>query len=199
MRNSLFFLILVLTFATGSHSSAQTINADPTKPRRLEVLFLGDNGHHRPIDLVPVLMEAMGSKGINFTYTDKITDLSPKTLGKYDALLLYAYEVVPSAQASALLDFVAKGKGFLPIHIDDTGFENNPELKKLIGATTGEHETERVPAGLVNAQLDQIRDPNIAMRTHGKGRVFTTAYGHDERTWKQPEFSNSWSKPSSGR
>ena len=26
------------------------------------------------------------------------------------------------------------------------------------------------------------------MRTQGKGRIFYTAYGHDERTWSKPEF-----------
>ncbi|GAC1516914.1 MAG: hypothetical protein NVS1B4_15130 [Gemmatimonadaceae bacterium] len=32
------------------------------------------------------------------------------------------------------------------------------------------------------------REPWTWVRTEGKGRVFYTAYGHDERTWKQPAF-----------
>ncbi|HZA34593.1 MAG TPA: PVC-type heme-binding CxxCH protein, partial [Vicinamibacterales bacterium] len=32
------------------------------------------------------------------------------------------------------------------------------------------------------------REPYTWVRTEGKGRVFYTAYGHDERTWSQPEF-----------
>jgi type 1 glutamine amidotransferase len=31
-------------------------------------------------------------------------------------------------------------------------------------------------------------EPWTWVRTQGKGRVFYTAYGHDERTWKQPAF-----------
>ena len=34
----------------------------------------------------------------------------------------------------------------------------------------------------------QGREPWTWVRTQGKGRVFYTAYGHDERTWSKPEF-----------
>ena len=32
------------------------------------------------------------------------------------------------------------------------------------------------------------KEPYTWVRTQGKGRVFYTAYGHDERTWGKPEF-----------
>jgi type 1 glutamine amidotransferase len=32
------------------------------------------------------------------------------------------------------------------------------------------------------------KEPYTWVRTQGKGRVFYTAYGHDERTWSKPEF-----------
>ncbi|MFB0908763.1 MAG: hypothetical protein QMB03_10905, partial [Spirosomataceae bacterium] len=45
--------------------------------RRIEVLFLGDSvSHHKPIERVPTVMAALGPKGINFTYTDKLEDLN---------------------------------------------------------------------------------------------------------------------------
>ena len=34
----------------------------------------------------------------------------------------------------------------------------------------------------------QTKEPYTWVRTHGKGRVFYTAYGHDERTWSVPGF-----------
>ena len=34
----------------------------------------------------------------------------------------------------------------------------------------------------------QGREPYTWVRTHGKGRVFYTAFGHDERTWSNPGF-----------
>ena len=58
----LFFIFIMLYAFT---ASAQ-------KARRLEILFLGDNGHHRPIERVPSIMAALGDKGVNFTYTDKL-------------------------------------------------------------------------------------------------------------------------------
>ena len=58
--------------------------------RRLEVLFLGDQGHHKPMERIPSLMAALGPKGINFTYTDDLSDLNPQTLAKYDALMVFA-------------------------------------------------------------------------------------------------------------
>lgn len=37
---------------------------------------------------------------------------------------------------------------------------------------------------------DQHREPWTWVRNHGKGRVFYTAWGHDERTWRNPGFHN---------
>src|SRR5216683_1503656 len=34
------------------------------------------------------------------------------------------------------------------------------------------------------------KEPWTWVRTHGKGRVFYTAWGHDERTWGNPGFQN---------
>lgn len=37
---------------------------------------------------------------------------------------------------------------------------------------------------------DSGREPWTWVRSHGKGRVFYTAWGHDERTWSHPGFHN---------
>jgi len=85
--------------------------------RRLEILFLGDNGHHKPIERVPSIMSALGNKGINITYTDKLEDINSQNLAKYDALMIFANwdNITPNAE-KALLDYVSSGKGILPIH-----------------------------------------------------------------------------------
>ena len=36
----------------------------------------------------------------------------------------------------------------------------------------------------------EAEEPWTWVRTHGKGRVFYTAWGHDERTWSNPGFQN---------
>src|SRR5690349_13637890 len=98
-------ILLALAFAFSI--AATSFAADP-KP--LKVLFLGDTGHHKPADryrqIVPVLKE----RGIELTYTQDLSDLNPKTLGQYDALLIYAnQEKISPDQEKALLDYVAAG------------------------------------------------------------------------------------------
>ena len=67
-----------------------TVNLFAQEGRRLEILFLGDDGHHVPIERLPTLMAALGPKGINFTYSNELDDLNPITLNKYDALMIFA-------------------------------------------------------------------------------------------------------------
>jgi type 1 glutamine amidotransferase len=85
-------------------------------------------------------MAALGPKGFNFTYTDDLNDLNPETLNKYDALMLYAnWDSIAPQQAKALLDYVASGKGFIPIHCATYCFRNNPEVVKLMGGQFQRH------------------------------------------------------------
>ncbi|MEQ8767833.1 MAG: ThuA domain-containing protein [Planctomycetota bacterium] len=43
---------------------------------------------------------------------------------------------------------------------------------------------------MVRDEPDGSSEPYTWVRTHGKGRVFYTALGHDQRTWGQPEFAD---------
>ena len=105
-----------------------------TLPRRLEILFLGDNGHHKPIERFSEIMPALGNKGINFTYTDKLEDLNPAYLNKFDALMIYAnWDAITPDAEKALLAYVASGKGLLPIHCASYCFRNSPEFVKMVG------------------------------------------------------------------
>src|SRR5690606_25464228 len=212
-------------------ASKHPISPHEKEGRRIEVLFLGDNGHHKPIERVPQIMAALGPRGINFTYTDNLDDLNPETLSKYDALLLYAnWDSIAPHQSKALLDFVASGKGFLPIHSASYCFRNDPEIVKLMGGQFWRHTWDTIQPVWKNPnqpalrgvspfktldetylhiklendneilteriiQKDQEKDrpnqrtePYTWVRTHGKGRVFYTAYGHDEKTWSHPGF-----------
>src|SRR5688572_28045147 len=77
----------------------------PAGAPRLRVLFLGDDGHHRPADRFRLAALALSRLGIDLTYTDKLTDLNAATLGKYDALLVYAnHTKIAPEQEKALLD-----------------------------------------------------------------------------------------------
>src|SRR5690349_3588834 len=59
-------------------------------PTPIKVLFLGDDGHHRPAERFRQLQPVLAKRGIDLTYTDKVSALSPQVLGPYDGLIVYA-------------------------------------------------------------------------------------------------------------
>lgn len=200
------------------------VGTTPGEAPRLNVLFLGDKGHHQPADRAEQLMPVLEQRGIDVTYTDDVASaLKPETLARYDALIVYAnIDAIEPEAAKALLDYVSGGGGFVPLHCASFCFRNSDEVVALIGAQflkhgTGEFDTRAVDsehpimAGLApfktwdetyvhtkhNPQdriILQVRpdpagdEPWTWIRTHGKGRVFYTAYGHDNRTFGHPGF-----------
>jgi uncharacterized protein len=212
-------------------AQSDAVSALPATGRRVEILFLGDNGHHRPIERLPSLMQALGPKGINFSYTDRLEDLDSDNLRKYDALMIYAnHDSIGPAQEKALLDYVASGKGLIPVHCASYCFRNSEAYVKLVGGQFWRHTMDTIRATLtdpthpamagvqpfssydetyLHSQLqpdnqvlmqreikaDQAKDkpgqktePYTWVRSHGKGRIFYTAYGHDENTFDNPGF-----------
>jgi putative membrane-bound dehydrogenase-like protein len=215
-RASLLVLALALV-------SAVTMHADEPPP--IKILFLGDNGHHRPAERFRQLQPILAARGIDLTYTDKVEALNPKTLASYDGLLIYANtEKITPEQEQALLDYVASGKGFIPIHCASFCFLNSPKYIELVGAQFKSHQTgtfrvtpaapdhpvmkgyqgfeswdetyvhtkhnEKDRTVLEYRVEGKVKEPWTWVRTHGKGRVFYTAWGHDERTWGNPGFQN---------
>ena len=203
----------------------QPTQGDVEVPRRVKVLFLGDDGHHRPLERLRQVYSALARRGVDFTYTDRLSDLNPDTLSRYDNVLLYAnIEKIAPEQERALLDYVAAGHGFAPIHCGSYCFLNSPRITALTGARfkshgTGTFHETHTDAGRNHPILkglkpieswdetyvhemhnDQDRivlsnrvdgdhvEPYTWVRTHGKGRVFYTAWGHDERTWGNKDF-----------
>ena len=209
--------LLIVSAAPITSSAAEA----PSKP--LSVLFLGDQGHHRPGDRAPQIIPVLATRGVDVTYTEAMSDLNPQALAKYDVLMIYANTTkIEPEQEKALLDYVEGGGGFAPIHCASYCFLNSPKYIALVGAQfkshgTGEFETKVVDAahpitkGLKpfstwdetyvhtkhndkDRHVLQVRDEKGAdepwtwVRTQGKGRVFYTAYGHDQRTWGHPGF-----------
>jgi putative membrane-bound dehydrogenase-like protein len=177
-------------------------------------------------------MATLGNKGINITYTDKLEDLNPDNLNKYDGLLIFAnWDSIPKPQEKALLDYVSAGHGLIPVHCASYCFRNSAEyVDKVVGGQFWRHRMDTIQtrftqpnnsivAGLPSFKAydetylhshlqpdnnvlavreikadqtkdrpDQKEEPYTWTRQYGKGRVFYTAYGHDERTWSQPGF-----------
>jgi putative membrane-bound dehydrogenase-like protein len=218
MKLSRLFAIVALLL--GLAVAASTSAAEP-----LKLLFLGDSGHHRPADRFKQLQPVLKERGIELTYTDKLEDLNAETLGKYAGLVIYAnQEKISPEQEQALLDYVAGGKGLIPLHCASFCFLNSPKYIELVGAqfqrhgtgsfrtilAEGEHPITRGFGGFESwdetyvhtkhnekdrtvlewRQEGDRKEPWTWVRTHGKGRVFYTAWGHDQRTWGNPGFQN---------
>src|SRR4051812_21137417 len=112
------------------------------EPPRLRILFLGDNGHHRPAERFRLLAPVFKERGIDLTYTDKVEDLNAKKLAGYDGLMIYAnIEKITPAQEKALLGYVEGGKGLIPLHCASFCFLNSDKYISLVGAQFRSHGT----------------------------------------------------------
>ncbi len=110
-----------------------TVKADAAEP--IKILFLGDNGHHRPADRFRQLQPVLAKRGIALTYTENADSLDPKILSGYDGLMVYANttEISPP-QERALFDFIESGKGLIALHCASYCFLNSPKYVELVGA-----------------------------------------------------------------
>jgi len=210
--------ILAACLSTGTTGA---LRAEERAP--LRVLFLGDKGHHRPAERARQLIPLLALRGLDITYTEQLADLDPAVLSNYDGLIVYANIGSITADAEkALLDYVAGGKGFIPIHCASYCFLNSRKYVDLVGAQFQRHGMERFATRVLEPDHPVMRnvrefvtydetyvhtkhnekdrtvlqvrregdrdEPWTWVRTHGKGRVFYTAYGHDHRTWGHPGF-----------
>jgi putative membrane-bound dehydrogenase-like protein len=191
-------------------------------PGTIRVLFLGDNGHHRPADRFKQLEPVLSKKNIELVYTESLDDLNPGKLAGFDCLLIYAnHTQIAPAQERALLDFVERGGGFVPLHCASYCFLNSPKYIELVGGQFLSHgtgtfketivkpdhpimsgispieswdetyvHTKHNPDRIVLAERrdDKGAEPYTWVRQVGKGRVFYTAWGHDQRTWSNVGF-----------
>ena len=203
--------------------------ASAAEASALRLLFLGDNGHHRPAERFAQLAPVLAKRNIELQYVDDpVVALSAETLAKFDGLVLYAnIDNITPTQEQALLDFVANGKGFVPLHCASFCFRNSPKFVELVGAQFQKHggDVFRVENAAVEhpimkgysgfeswdetyihtrhnerdrtvleyrvqgGQADgRQKEPWTWVRMHGKGRVFYTAWGHDQRTFGNPGF-----------
>ena len=219
----LYFLRIVVSvfLCAAASASGLSIGVDA----KVDVLFLGDNGHHTPRERYVQVVDVLAEKGIKLTYTDRMSDLNDANLAKYHALVVYAnIDEIGADEEKALLEYVAEGGGFVPLHCASYCFRNSEAVVALMGAQFKRHggkvfRTEIVATDhpimkdfsgfeswdetyvhhlhnesnrivLAYRVDDDGREPWTWIRTHGKGRVFYTAWGHDHRTFGNPGFHN---------
>ncbi|MCG6156245.1 PVC-type heme-binding CxxCH protein [Rubinisphaera margarita] len=196
----------------------------------LKILFLGDSGHHQPRARYNDVADVFKERGIVLEYGDDPNMLQAEILDQYDGLLLYAnIDSIGKDQANALLDYVASGHGFIPLHCATYCFRNDDRIVNLIGAQFKHHGAGTIRTSLADSKHSILagftpfaswdesyvhhrhheegrtvleyrtgepqaegneREPWTWVRKHGEGRVFYTAWGHDQRTWTHPGFQN---------
>jgi len=213
-------ILFVLAFLASCDQPHKNLRDDSG---RLQILFLGHNSeHHNSASYLPLLSSSLSKEGIYFTYTGNPDDLNEENLDKYDGLMIYAnHEQITPEQESALLNFVEKGRGFIPVHCASFCFQNSPKYISLVGAQFSKHGTDTFTTSIIKKDhvimnglnefstwdetyvhdkissditvlMERVEgdhhEPWTWIRESGKGRVFYTAYGHDERTWNKPGF-----------
>ncbi|HEY1603189.1 MAG TPA: PVC-type heme-binding CxxCH protein [Pirellulales bacterium] len=189
---------------------------------RLSVLFLGDQGHHRPAVIHAAVAAEFAKDGIDLSYTANVAELTADRLSRFDCLLIYrdSGDLPPEAEA-ALLAYIDRGNGLVAVHCASHCFRNSTKYTALVGGRFDHHETGEFRAKIIDAQHPALRgvtsfeswdetyvhnelsndrqvlmvrehlngyEPYTWVRQQGKGRVYYSALGHDERTWRVPEY-----------
>ena len=221
MKQHIRFTIILTAFLL-SGSGMQEVFAASQTSNLVRVLFLGDDGFHRPAERFQQFQPVMAKRGVELVYTDDMADVNSGKLAGFDCLAVYANTThISQEQEKAMLEFVAAGGGFVPIHCASYCFHNSPKYIELVGAEFQRHgtgvfketilqpdhpamhglspieswdetyiHTKHNPDRVVLAERRDAEgaEPWTWVREHGKGRVFYTAWGHDQRTWANADF-----------
>jgi putative membrane-bound dehydrogenase-like protein len=221
---SLLLLVLApMSLDAQARGTASQRAGGSARPERMRVLFLGDEGHHRPSVRAKEILPVLAANGIDLYYTDNRDDLNDSELDRYHAVMLYNNHLtVTDPQIAALMGFVKDGGGLVVLHCASASFQNSEEFIRLVGAAFKSHGTGTFGAKRVAPEHPAIKgvpvwesweetyihtkhnpvdrtvlevrsenghdEPWTWVRTYGRGKVFYTAWGHDQRTWGQAGF-----------
>ena len=185
----------------------------------IKVLFVGSDQDvpHNPAKMFPLLAAPLARRGIQLTYGRSPSEaLDAIRLPYYDAIMLYGDRLALTADHQRAIDrFVEEGRGVIALHaVGDLPLVGttlqlqggaeftaevvqppNPVVQGLEPFATWEEPVASAPpAGgrtVIMERVDpQGRQPWTWLKAQGKGRIFYTGYGHDERTWGNPTFQN---------
>src|SRR5690606_4102778 len=137
-------------------------------PRRAEVLFVGsaDEADEAGKYASWLAIELFKS-GINLTYTENFEDLNKKNLHVYDGVVLFGiYDSLAADQTRILSDYVSDGKGLLSLGTESLVID------------------DATPAGAIDGGAANSAQQLVK----GNGRIFHTALGKENDTWKRLDF-----------
>jgi len=211
-------LLITLTAMAMAFSAAAPPAPAADDPAALHVLMLGDSGPHKPAERIRELVPYLLHRGVKVHYTERVDDLNAENLARYDALMIYAnITTITPEQEAALLGYIEGGGGLVAVHCASYCFHNSPKYIAMVGGQFSRHGTGVFATRIVKPDHPVVRgykgfeswdetyehakqtndrtilsvrdgEPYTWIKSHGKGRVFYTAWGHDARTWTNPGF-----------
>lgn len=185
------------------------------KSGRAEVLFLGRAGNAQH---AAWMATKLFKSGINLTYTSSLSDLNTGNLQQYDALVINgSFASLSPEREAALRRFVEGGKGLVLLNTASGSFKNSEWYVTTAGAQLKaskegmtdikiENPSHAVMQGVqafetkdaiqvhqrinpdITVLTKRAAEPTTWVREQGKGRVFYTAYGNSDKTWKNRNF-----------
>lgn len=199
MKRSIFLSLAVLSAAIVTSFGQAAATSETPAGRRIEVLFLGSPGEsgaeHAPIEGYRAIKKALGTAGINFSYSEDLADINRAVLDHYDAVLMYAnWEAagpLGAEREKALTGFVEDGGGFLPIHSASACFGTSEAFAKLVGARYKSNEQGTFVAKTVAAEHPIMRgfsdfealDEAFVHQNGAADRTILQLRGEEPQTW----------------
>lgn len=120
--------------------AGMVLPALPRPAERIQVLFLGDRGHHHPHERVAAVHAPLFRRGIQLEYTEDLAALSRQNLARFDVVAVYAnHTEIDPDQERALVEFVRGGGGLAAIHCASACFPGSPRYVALVGGRFASH------------------------------------------------------------
>ena len=128
------------------------------RSQELKVLMLGDAGFHKPSSFYRTLDEPLKKNGIELKYTENLSDINSDNLKEFSGLLIFANieRITPEAE-KALLDYVEKGGGLIPVHCASFCFLNSEKYVALVGGQFKRHGFTRFETKIVAADHEIMK------------------------------------------
>lgn len=190
--------LLLLTPTSQAETDENGAEAVPlaagSEARRLEIMFLGSRKtSHQPKVRFHTLRKAHGIKGINYTYYNDPSALTPEILSRFDGLLLYGnHDKINPGQEKALLDYSKNGGACVFLHSACGCFRNSEQFIKLLGAQFKSHGTGVFKVHKVNHEHQIMKgypdvfetwDETYVHQKHNEDRVMLQKREEEPWTW----------------
>ncbi|MEZ6005350.1 MAG: ThuA domain-containing protein, partial [Planctomycetota bacterium] len=167
----------------------------PQEGQRLDVLFIGDRGHHRPAERLHDVYGPLLRAGFAVDWEEDLEFVTAERLADYDAVCMYAnqpqHRVVPPGFMGALKGFVQGGGGFVALHCTSGCFMESQDWLEFVGARFRSHESEVFqqevvrPEHAIMAGWENFRawDETYVQDHHAEGREVLTVRGDEPWSW----------------